>query len=214
MFAAIKKLQIMVHLLVINVRIPANAQVYFSVLLQLVTFNFIDTESTIRRLFNLEDKDEIPPNFYYLGYHSTFFLINIGNLLIGIFYLVSCLLFILFTKPCENKRIKGWRETLSKKMLWNSVLSFFNETLLILSVGCFMQFKKLGFEEFGIGFTSELSLLFGIVIFAFPILTAYLMFRNKHHLAEDKNLGVWGTLYDTLKFKRPTFEVLTEPSVS
>ena len=156
LFAAINKLQIMVHLLVINVQIPANAQIYFSVLLQLVTFNFIDTEDTMREMFGLFDEEELNPNFYYLGYHSMFFLINIGNLLIGLLYNIGCLLFILLTTCIENKKIVAWRNDLKKSMLWNSVLSFFQETLLIFAISCCLQFSSHSFKTFGLGFTSEL----------------------------------------------------------
>ena len=53
LFSAIRKLTIMVHLLLINVRIPANAQVFFNKLLEFVTFELIDSESIFRRSFNL-----------------------------------------------------------------------------------------------------------------------------------------------------------------
>lgn len=178
LFAAISKLQIMVHLLVINVKIPANAQIYFSVLLQLVTFNFIDTEDTMRNMFGLFDEDDLNPNFYYLGYHSVFFLINLGNLLIGIFYNVGALLAILLTKGCTNKRIVEWRKNMEKEMLWNNVLSFFKETLLIFSISCFLQLRCLSFESFGLGFSTELSLLFALAIFAFPVVTIVLLYKN------------------------------------
>jgi hypothetical protein len=43
----------MVHLLIINVNIPANATVFFSGLLGFVTFNLIDIEEPIRKSLNL-----------------------------------------------------------------------------------------------------------------------------------------------------------------
>jgi hypothetical protein len=52
-FSTIKKVSLMVHLLIINVNIPANATVFFSGLLGFVTFNLIDMEEPIRKTLNL-----------------------------------------------------------------------------------------------------------------------------------------------------------------
>lgn len=55
LFAAIRKLAIMVHLLIINVKIPANAQFFFAGLLGFVTFDIIDVKPYLRRGLKLED---------------------------------------------------------------------------------------------------------------------------------------------------------------
>jgi len=55
LFGSVSKLQIMVHLLIANVNIPAVAQVFFSGLLELVTYSIIDTEKYLRKLFKLVD---------------------------------------------------------------------------------------------------------------------------------------------------------------
>jgi len=53
-----RKLTIMVHLLITNVRIPANAQYFFAGLLEFVTFDLIDLAPHIRKGLNLYD-DEV-----------------------------------------------------------------------------------------------------------------------------------------------------------
>jgi hypothetical protein len=60
LFSAMRKLTIMVHLLIANVRIPANAQYFFAGLLEFVTFDLIDLAPHIRKGLNLyDDKVEI-----------------------------------------------------------------------------------------------------------------------------------------------------------
>ena len=94
LFQSMTKLQIMVHLLITNVLIPANAQIYFSALLSLVTYDFVEMEGSIRNGFKLEDNlfedsdDGLSNkgNMYALGYHSVFFLINISNMLMGLIF--------------------------------------------------------------------------------------------------------------------------------
>jgi len=59
LFQSIRKLSIMVHLLIINVRIPANSQFFFERLLKFVTFDIIDTQAMMRKILNLYDYEEI-----------------------------------------------------------------------------------------------------------------------------------------------------------
>jgi len=42
-FSSVKKLQIMVHLMLTNVRMPANAATFFGNLLSIVAYEFVDT---------------------------------------------------------------------------------------------------------------------------------------------------------------------------
>ena len=53
MLSAMKKMQIMIHMLLINVLIPPTAQIFFSSLLKLVTFELIDISSYVRKGLNL-----------------------------------------------------------------------------------------------------------------------------------------------------------------
>jgi hypothetical protein len=53
LFSAIRKMTIMVHLLIINVKIPANAQMFFAGLLSFVTFDIIELGPYIRKGLDL-----------------------------------------------------------------------------------------------------------------------------------------------------------------
>jgi hypothetical protein len=57
LFSSIKKLQIMVHLLLTKVRIPANAVVYFAGLLNFVTYDLINTEPLLRKWLKLVEDE-------------------------------------------------------------------------------------------------------------------------------------------------------------
>ena len=58
LFGVMNKMQIMVHLLLINVAIPANARIFFSGLLSFVTFGLIDFEPTFRKILHLSQEDD------------------------------------------------------------------------------------------------------------------------------------------------------------
>ena len=57
LFGMMRKLSIMVHLLIMNVEIPANAQYFFASLLSFVTFDLIDLSPHIRKIFDLYDDE-------------------------------------------------------------------------------------------------------------------------------------------------------------
>ena len=55
MLSSIKKMQIMIHLLLMDISIPPNVAVFFSAFLQFVTFNMINLEPSTRRFLKLYD---------------------------------------------------------------------------------------------------------------------------------------------------------------
>ena len=143
LFGAIRKLTIMVHLLIINVRIPANAQVFFAGLLQFVTFNIIDFSPYIRKGLNLKDDDLIVnDNFQNLGYNSEYFIINFGNLLLIMAYLVIMLIFYAVTPNNSETKFGRCRAKLTKGLVWNSVLSFMLESYMLLSISAVVNLGR------------------------------------------------------------------------
>jgi len=70
LLSAMSKLQIMLHLLIINVVVPAHALIYFKGLLGLVTFQIYDFSNLLTRLFRLDEQStmNLNDNLYYLGY--------------------------------------------------------------------------------------------------------------------------------------------------
>jgi hypothetical protein len=99
MFAEMRKMSIMVHLLIINVAIPGNAQYFFSQLLQFVSFNLIDITKQMRSLFRIYDETIDNLNMFYLGYVSNYYVINLGNLFLVLFYIILLLLL----QPCAKR---------------------------------------------------------------------------------------------------------------
>jgi hypothetical protein len=63
MLSAMKKMQIMIHLLLIDVEIPPSCQIFFSALLKLVTYELIDISPYITRGLNLFDDSSFSQNF-------------------------------------------------------------------------------------------------------------------------------------------------------
>ena len=55
MFAAMKKMQLMIHLLLVSVVVPASCQMFFNSLLNLVTYNIVDLSPYLKRGLKLNE---------------------------------------------------------------------------------------------------------------------------------------------------------------
>ena len=100
-------------------------------------------------MLGLKDDPSFLQNFYYLGYHSVFFVINIGSMLFGIIFYVGSLIFILITRNVKHQRVQSIRKRLKNELMWNSILSFIKESLIIFCVACCLQYKNFKFETAG-----------------------------------------------------------------
>jgi hypothetical protein len=99
---AIIKIQIMLHLFITNVPIPANASIYAASLLPMVTYNYFSFPDSLRASLQISESQNLAVNFDNLGYHSVFYLININHLIVFIAFTLSALAFVYLAKRSEN----------------------------------------------------------------------------------------------------------------
>ena len=83
----IQNLSIIVHMQLVNVKTPANAQIFFSKLLSIVAFDIIDglpVEDWLIENLQIFVQDTLPLtiNFDALGYESALFVFNMGSLIL------------------------------------------------------------------------------------------------------------------------------------
>lgn len=98
MLSAMKKMQIMIHLLLIDVQIPPACQIFFSSLLNLVTYELIDISPYLRKGLKLEEDSGFTDNFEELGYSSEYSIILLGNLYIALLMIILGLILLPLTK--------------------------------------------------------------------------------------------------------------------
>lgn len=181
LFSAIRKLTIMVHLLIINVSIPANAQFFFAGLLSFVTFDIIELGPYIRSGLNLPDEPVlINDNFEHLGYSSGYFVINMGTLVIAIVYLVLMLFFYVVTMCVKNEKFNRFRNWLTKGLLWNSIISFIVESYMLISISSVTNFKKLEFKSVGTYVSSNLAMIGFVILVGYPLWSLFFM-KTKYY---------------------------------
>ena len=84
LISSIKGLQVITHLSLMPMIIPANAQIFFNYIFQVVAFDPIDIQKPVEEYFNLEQSEEVElaSNFEQMGYESSYLLVNLGSLLL------------------------------------------------------------------------------------------------------------------------------------
>ena len=211
LLGAIKKFAITVHLLITNVRVPTNAQLFFSGLLNFVTFNLIDLEGPLRKSFGLYDDEIVNINFYNLGYHSNYFVINMGNMLPVMLYLLILLMLTGITSGIENERFVKFRTYIKERLAWGWILSFFSESFLVISISTFSNFNRFQFHGKGESLSGVLAVLFGVlVLVGYPLFQLLFLRRNKHRLNEPEFCRKYSTIWDGLKIKQDNW-IMIEP---
>ena len=86
LLALIQDLQLLVHRMLANTKTPANASLFFSKLLQIVSADILraplDLDENIPLYFDLPDSLPLTINFDALGYGTPFFAVNMGSVLV------------------------------------------------------------------------------------------------------------------------------------
>ncbi len=73
LLTVIRSITIIVHMMTIQLLLPANCVAFFALLAPLVTFDLIPTESLVEKIFKfpvLQDDDPLTMQFSSIGYNS------------------------------------------------------------------------------------------------------------------------------------------------
>jgi hypothetical protein len=214
LFSAMRKLTIMVHLLITNVKIPANAQFFFAGLLSFVTFDLIELGPYIRKALNLYDDELSIRNLSDLGYSSNYFAINIGSLLLVMVYLICLLIFYACTWMIRNKKFIHYRRKIVSGLFWNKIFSFINESYLQLTVSCIVNFVHFDLRSYGTFISTNAAMFAFAVCLLFPIFSLCFLKNNRSKLRTWRFKDKYESLYEGLAYKRGHYIVLAEPFFS
>lgn len=178
----------MVHLLLIDVKIPANAQVFFAGLMNFVTFDILEfLTPTIQDALNLYDTVEVDDNFANLGYGSNYFILNMGTLFLVMVYFVLLLIFYAATVNVTNPRFVKIRAKLTTGLIWNNVICFLTESFMVLALCTTMNLaNSFHFKSVGTVISSNLTMLGFLLCVGFPVFAAVFLWKKRDRLQEEK----------------------------
>ena len=145
MLSSIKALQVVIHLCLMTVIMPGNANILFGALAEFVAFDPVDVTDAINTMFDLEEEMELErDNFVQLFYESPYGLVNIGSLLfIIMFYFILIIqLSIVAIMPCCHGKVKDWTKRRLSGIFFNSFLTFFDGAFFIIFIMAMLNIQQ------------------------------------------------------------------------
>lgn len=216
LFAWISKLQIIVHVILINVLVPSHTMIYFRALFSFIAFRIFNFRPMIDGIFFFkEDTKIVTRNLYLLGYESTYFLSNLGDIFILCLFTASLFLFIwlarryLRGKPKVNK----YREQTTRMLKWNGVFCVLRYPYIIFVTAAITNTLALTWENTGVGINNLLMFAGLAFIFLFPVWCTAHLLRNKSHLNTKTFFGLYSKVYEKLGWRKLQTRKLIEPTV-
>ena len=210
-----KKMQIMIHLLLIDVEIPPACQIFFSSLLKLVTYDLIDISTYIRKGLNLQEDASFSSNFEQLGYASQYAVILLGNLYIVLVCLLLGLLLLVSTRRYQSKPwFNKLRKKLEASLIWHGTLQIFNESYIVICISCFVNIMLAKqASKFGEYFSLANAFLLLVVVVGYPLVILIVLVKNQPNLHLPKYRTWFGDFYLNFRYKEGKTTVL-EPCYS
>ena len=161
-------LQIIAHYPLINVLMPANCQLLFTVVVKIATFDLIPVDGIMEEIKThiktAKDSYTMPENLQEFGYESTdpvqnlaiIFLFSVGLLVLPLLILIVELISS-FHKSAQDALVK-WK---NENVYWNFYLRFLFEAYLELALSGLLRIKAFKFST---------SADIGLTLYAFVIL--------------------------------------------
>ena len=187
----VRSLSIIVHLLLIDVRIPATVSIFYQKIFEIVKFDLFEDYlyfgDFLSYVFDLDDQ-ALSKRAGDLGYESHYIVTNLGSVLI--FFILTVLIQIVFymiaKSGClaEKNKLKVFAKKQNQNFVWNGLLDFLNQSYLLLCFSVALNAKEaytsfeLQFSTWQLGVNSLFALIACFSILISPIWLTYAL--NKY----------------------------------
>ena len=155
----INALQIIILLPLIDVKIPANAGMFFKTLAEYAAFDFVDIGEYADAIFKLEPTEPINTSAESLGIDTTYFVNNLGTfyvfLLINFLMLFAWFLVGLLRNCKERKSLKKIERKLKRNLFWNGTTMTVRESFMMVVLCAFISLSyNFSFTSLGMNWQS------------------------------------------------------------
>ena len=122
-----------------NIRLPANAALFFGFIMTIASFDLLPTDTFYNEYFpNMAPTSAINANFQALGFGNMFFCYNIGSLILSFLAFPVLALFTLILKPMRRFKCCDWLYLkITTTIFWNSTVKTISQsyTVIVMCVG-------------------------------------------------------------------------------
>eukprot|EP00347_Sterkiella_histriomuscorum_P006136 403353930 len=214
LWGAMNAFQIISHLPLVTINLPANTVGFFSVILEISAFQLYPTDF-INTFFEIDEDDQSPFSMYFegVGYDTMNIFLNLGMLMVTIyitalyyilyFTLEMILPKILFDEAAQqNKFLKLLSKFLNwskQKLIYACVLTLLIEAYFEIGLSSMLNLYDLRYKGFSDIAASFHSIILVSIILCFPFISAH--FLNKHHekLENEVFAAKYETFYEGLR---------------
>jgi hypothetical protein len=122
LWSMINTQQIIVLMPLFNIEIPANAQLFYGFIMQLASFNILPMQDFYGKYLPSPSWDgPLNERFEAIGFQSTFFLNNMGSMVIGLAMIpfLSCVLCVLKPLSRFSHRIASLKNKIQSSLFWS-----------------------------------------------------------------------------------------------
>ena len=142
-----------------------------------------------------------------MSFDSTYFLYNMGSLLIAwlsIPVLALVTLYLRCFSYCftKNKRLKRLIRKLENQTFWNYPIRVFNESASIIYMCCLINLQHPTFTTNGDKISTSMAICFLFIATTLPIVFTLIMIKQSGRLDDPTVKEKYGEIYEGLNLKR------------
>jgi len=187
----------MSHLMLISIVFAANISMMINYIMEIATFDLIDTDDVYEEVFNMSiDEEPYTESFSDMGYETNNIILNMGTVFLVIFSNILAfaviLIFRIMQRCCCKARLKKYADKLYNTLVWNGVIRLVLEGYLEFTVICFLSYLYVHTETAGDIFSIILSVFctFMLVVctfmlVVFPGIMIVMIIKNRKNMTEE-----------------------------
>jgi len=122
-----------------NIRLPANAAMFFGFIMTIASFDLLPTDTFYNEYFpNMAPTTAINSNFQAIGFSSMYFNYNIGSLILSFLAFPVLALVALILNPLRRFKCCNWLYLkITSTIYWNSTIKTISQsyTVIVMCVG-------------------------------------------------------------------------------
>ncbi|TNV87834.1 hypothetical protein FGO68_gene14781 [Halteria grandinella] len=199
LWGMVNTLQLIIHMNMLSVIMPANVQLFFSLIVNIVQFKIVPTDKIISTLFGIkqEFKSKVSPEFQQTGYGTTNILKNLGLLLLAVIGVIA-LIGLVFLMRLGAKRfpiINKIQLMISRKLFFNSIIRGLLEAYMKFGISTWISTMALKIDEREDIINAWVTLFMAAFVLSLPFSIYIFLYKNQHRLQEEDFKGRFESLY-------------------
>lgn len=195
---AFKNLQIIVHVMLIDLYSVAHTEAFFGFLLMVCNMQVINPSQLIKESLPVDENEALNVRFEQTGYEFSDSILAMGTVFIVLVFLPVCIvaLALLSYACCFDKLRKFFRRQLDKT-LFNRIITFVDSSLLVMSTCAWINVYQVwrGTIEYSMSYYTSVVILALIFVYLIALIGYLYAKRRVLHSDDSVKLRV-GQIYE------------------